>query len=1511
MAKNKLFKDASQGYISLTERYVTNLIDTFEMQRLKDVAQTGMRPIFSGATHDRFSHSLGVYNNAVKMYNAFTSNVLAGLDDYAFREKVKLKLDLYREYYWIACILHDIGHPAYSHTFEYLYNDNSVLLEKDGISDIDNIMIKIDRDELERLDKIPDPLDSSDTNLQRILAKSIQNFYEKYDVTKYGSNITLVDPATIHGQPHEMMGAYQILRSHRLQKAIYKTMQEFGKEAPLEYSDLKESEIDFAFLSCMIIGAKYIKVGHTVSESTGFEWDKSLKNCIVELLNGLMDADSMDYLNRNSHFAGYSTSVLDVTRLTNAFSAHFDKDKKEFVSCLEKSALSVMEGFIQARNFEPKWLYSHHKIVYCTEFLFKYLYKKCARYLYARDAAKWEKLICEYIIEKMGADALVNPVKMHYPEGKLPDTHESSMVIRKNLSDLVNMYAKFGSLGGISDPTTYLLAKITDPASIDPEAQKVLDRLDTISDKMDFIDEADILYRKILNFVYLEAVKAGTEGTDLHAFYQFADATLFYANKMEKLVSKVKNAYLGYVISPVAKFIQDESRGDIYFKTTDPDVAAVFKKAYLRYRNLKYNQLSPAEQTVGQEWEYPFFKEALEEFHTHKYRQSLWKSVEEYTLFLNQVSASTGLSRDSVSDILVKKLIPFGGKIEFEDPHNYRNARKIDMNGVFINAPSVTPSESEFEKVFGIFGSGLIIRLTSQKFKSFKDLRIYFGNESLCGEGSNGIVSYADISDQIVPPKKWIPYIYYTLNDLKYNEFNGGKLNVDSPKSEIRQALLKELKKRLEEFISGHMSKGARLYEGKMMFSEGNIIRDPVHGDIRIPQRFMDIIDTNAFQRLRRIKQLATADYVFPDAGHTRFSHSVGTFYVMQLMLERFKELFKYLNIECTSEDMDAALVAALLHDIGHGPYSHAFESIYGNLAGNKKAHEAWTKEIIEQDPELQEVFKKHWGSQFNLKVLDCLTANSGNPVEFKLKNVYASLISSQLDADRIDYLMRDSYHTGVNFGLFDLQRLISSLMLSEYNGEKCVCFDESALPIIEQFITGRYNMYSEVYYSPYKVFCEELLHKVSLKITKMPAHLTGGSVLEKILYGKLTLNEYLEQDDASFQREIYDFAQKSRDKTLITMVNSLFTRKGFKRLHILDDSFADCKHFLDDFIERFGIDFETLDGTVVKRLHFDAYNIGSRGSVKGVLISCRNGRLTEFENVTRTFVTEDKDEKIWPTDRIYLYYNLEILEDEWKKKFLDIDVPRFKLFIKQYDIRSHIEIENKYWCTEDSLNKCDDILKAIKSKSILTTGYLNNFADYSVIEAGRTINLQDIYYDTDDLSAIKNNFAIRRRYRPDKDIYIYTIKQSGVANTSYVKGQFIRSEYEHETSERNIHSNEIRRFFNKVFRDLKVDPIKMIDIDQLKEQVELDNNRTNYKVVRDNSSFECTVSLDKICYKLAGSSVFQKDYQIEIELDSYEPMERVELRKFSEDIRDAAGIDDTDSKDSKYVRCLKHFKRL
>lgn len=118
---------------------------------------------------------------------------------------------------------------------------------------------------------------------------------------------------------------------------------------------------------------------------------------------------------------------------------------------------------------------------------------------------------------------------------------------------------------------------------------------------------------------------------------------------------------------------------------------------------------------------------------------------------------------------------------------------------------------------------------------------------------------------------------------------------------------------------------------------KGKIIRDAVHGDIFVEDKFLKIIDTPEFQRMRRIKQLSVANIVFPSADHTRFSHSLGCFYVMKQIIAHFDSIFGKMGIEVSKQDKDIALLAALLHDIGHGPFSHAFEDItYQDDSGHK-----------------------------------------------------------------------------------------------------------------------------------------------------------------------------------------------------------------------------------------------------------------------------------------------------------------------------------------------------------------------------------------------------------------------------------------------------------------------------------------------------------------------------------------------------------------------------------------------
>ncbi|MBI4683822.1 MAG: HD domain-containing protein [Nitrospirae bacterium] len=155
---------------------------------------------------------------------------------------------------------------------------------------------------------------------------------------------------------------------------------------------------------------------------------------------------------------------------------------------------------------------------------------------------------------------------------------------------------------------------------------------------------------------------------------------------------------------------------------------------------------------------------------------------------------------------------------------------------------------------------------------------------------------------------------------------------------------------------------------------KGKIIRDAVHGDIFISDNFLKIIDTPEFQRLRRIRQLSTANMLFPTAEHTRFSHSIGCYHVMQLLIEHFRPILKNINVKIDDVDIELSLAAALLHDIGHGPFSHAFENALPNTVKQKK-HEDWTTAIItSSESRIQQVLVEHFEPRFPHRLAELLT---------------------------------------------------------------------------------------------------------------------------------------------------------------------------------------------------------------------------------------------------------------------------------------------------------------------------------------------------------------------------------------------------------------------------------------------------------------------------------------------------------------------------------------------------------
>lgn len=228
---------------------------------------------------------------------------------------------------------------------------------------------------------------------------------------------------------------------------------------------------------------------------------------------------------------------------------------------------------------------------------------------------------------------------------------------------------------------------------------------------------------------------------------------------------------------------------------------------------------------------------------------------------------------------------------------------------------------------------------------------------------------------------------------------------------------------------------------------EVKVLRDPIHGYIHIEyQVIWNCLNSKEFQRLRRIHQLGGVFQVYHTAQHTRFSHSLGVYEIVRRMVTENNSISSAL----TMQEKVEALCAGLLHDLGHGPFSHFFESL------QSISHEERTILLIQDSS--TEVYQAL--IRENRELPNQITKILRHSHENEILN---QIISSQLDADRMDYLLRDAYETGTSYGNFDLERVLRTLRV--HDGKLCV--KESGVHSIEDYIMARYHMYWQVYLHP------------------------------------------------------------------------------------------------------------------------------------------------------------------------------------------------------------------------------------------------------------------------------------------------------------------------------------------------------------------------------------------------------------------------------------------------------------
>jgi uncharacterized protein len=322
------------------------------------------------------------------------------------------------------------------------------------------------------------------------------------------------------------------------------------------------------------------------------------------------------------------------------------------------------------------------------------------------------------------------------------------------------------------------------------------------------------------------------------------------------------------------------------------------------------------------------------------------------------------------------------------------------------------------------------------------------------------------------------------------------------------------------------------------------VFRDPVHGLISFQGEdaaLGRVLDTRAVQRLRRIRQDGFAALVYPGAEHSRFGHALGAFHVASRVTARLGAPAR------VARDVK---VAALLHDLGHGPYSHAWEAALGG-----DSHEAWGQRILTEDDELGEALA---GAAPDLgAAVAALLGGSYRPRWAR------KLVSSQLDVDRMDYLLRDAHYTGVGYSAYDLDWIIHALGVARVregdDPEDLVIDHGRGLNAVAQFLVGRFNMYAQVYYHKTVRAAEWMFTRLMQRFAALAvagAAPPGLPAASRLARGeRVAVGEYLSLDDARVWCAMEAWAEEPPDETLGDLASRLTRRRLFKALEAGDDA--------------------------------------------------------------------------------------------------------------------------------------------------------------------------------------------------------------------------------------------------------------------------------------------------------------------------------------------------------------------
>ncbi len=381
--------------------------------------------------------------------------------------------------------------------------------------------------------------------------------------------------------------------------------------------------------------------------------------------------------------------------------------------------------------------------------------------------------------------------------------------------------------------------------------------------------------------------------------------------------------------------------------------------------------------------------------------------------------------------------------------------------------------------------------------------------------------------------------------------------------------------------------------------SEEKVFKDPVHNYIHVQDTVIwRLINTPEFQRLRRIRQLGTSYLTFHGAEHSRFSHSLGVYEITRRIISQFE---RGDFPDWPKEERLVALCAALLHDVGHGPFSHSIEEAF------HMNHEDWTCRIVLGDTKINAVLR-----QVDEKLPQQVAAVIAKTYD---KPIVVNLVTSPLDADRMDYLLRDAHSTGVNYGTIDLDRILR--LLRPHNGR--IVVKESGMHAVEDYLMSRYQMYWQIYFHPVTRSSEILLRKIFKRAKELFKNgYEFGFLLDPLpdlFKGELTVEQYLMLDESLIQT-VFSQWKREKDEILSDLSSRFMDRRLYKYVEI-ENMDTDTVNHIREGLEKAGLNPEyDLEIDFPTDLPYDVFRKG--GSTDNqILLLGRQGEVREISEVS------------------------------------------------------------------------------------------------------------------------------------------------------------------------------------------------------------------------------------------------------------------------------------------------------